>query len=123
MCRHSDCPLSPLDTSSFVTAWIPMRALQACFSCTSWGIPSGNIPRWCISLVSLSMELSMSSKRPVLPQICLHGLQTDAARPACRAAPTQAWSLPRAPTETLLRTSTAPLAAVTSAPVATRLPL
>ena len=40
-----------------------------------------------------------------------------------RAAPTQAWSLPRAPTETLLRTSTTPPAAVTSAPAATRSPL
>lgn len=27
---HSDCPLSPLDTSAFVTAWIPLRPIQAC---------------------------------------------------------------------------------------------
>ncbi len=27
---HSDCPLSPLDTSAFVTAWIPLRHIKAC---------------------------------------------------------------------------------------------
>ena len=30
---HSDCPLSPLDTSAFVTAWIPLRPIQAWPSC------------------------------------------------------------------------------------------
>lgn len=27
--RHSDCPISPLDTSAFVTAWIPLRPIKA----------------------------------------------------------------------------------------------
>ena len=28
---HSDCPLSPLDTSAYVTAWIPLRPIKARF--------------------------------------------------------------------------------------------
>ncbi len=35
---HSDLAMAPLDTNAFVTAWIPLRAIQACATAVAFAL-------------------------------------------------------------------------------------